>query len=73
MTLTWDQRDDRVVTMAKLLAADAVENAGSGHPGTPISLAAAAYLLYQRHLRFDPQNPAGWGATVSSSRRGTPR
>lgn len=59
MTLTWDQRDDRVVTMAKLLAADAVENAGSGHPGTPISLAAAAYLLYQRHLRFDPQNP-GW-------------
>ncbi len=55
--LYWDERDDRAVAMAKALAADAVENAGSGHPGTPISLAAAAYLLYQRHLRFDPKDP----------------
>ncbi|WP_099333001.1 transketolase [Actinomyces minihominis] len=57
MTLIWDERDDRAVTLAKALAADAVENAGSGHPGTPISLAAAAYLIYQRHLRFDPADP----------------
>lgn len=57
MALQWDERDDQAVKIAKLLAADAVEEAGSGHPGTPISLAAAAYLLYQRHLRFDPQDP----------------
>lgn len=55
--MNWDERDDLAVATAKALAADAVENAGSGHPGTPISLAAAAYLLYQRHLRFDPKDP----------------
>lgn len=54
MTLKWNELDDRAVTLAKALSADAVEQAGSGHPGTPISLAAAAYLVYQRHLRFDP-------------------
>ena len=59
MTLNWDERDDRAVKLAKALAGDAVENAGSGHPGTPISLAAAAYLIYQRHLRFDPRD-AQW-------------
>ncbi|MDN6793615.1 MAG: transketolase [Propionibacterium sp.] len=46
--------DDRAVTTAKVLAADAVEKTGNGHPGTAISLAPAAYLLFQRHLRFDP-------------------
>ncbi len=54
MTLKWDQLDDRAVTTAKLLAGDAVERTGNGHPGTPISLAPAAYLLFQRHLRMDP-------------------
>lgn len=48
--------DDRAVRTARILAADGVELAGSGHPGTPISLAAAAYLLFQRHLKFDPQD-----------------
>jgi transketolase len=38
---------------------DAVENSGSGHPGTAMSLAPAAYLLYQRILRHDPADP-GW-------------
>lgn len=57
MALQWDDRDDKAVKIAKVLAADAVEEAGSGHPGTPISLAAAAYLLYQRHMRFDPKDP----------------
>lgn len=56
MTLQWNSLDDRAVALAKVLAADAVEEAGSGHPGTPISMAAAAYLLYQRHLRFDPND-----------------
>lgn len=57
MGFKWDEHDDQAVKYAKALAADAVENAGSGHPGTPISLAAAAYLIYQRHLRFDPRDP----------------
>jgi transketolase, bacterial and yeast len=56
VALTWDERDDKAVVTAKALAADAVEKAGSGHPGTPISLAAAAYLIYQRYLRFNPQD-----------------
>lgn len=57
MSFKWDEKDQQAVDTAKVLAADAVENAGSGHPGTPISLAAAAYLLYQRFLRFDPSDP----------------
>ncbi len=57
MALQWDELDDKAVITAKVLAADAVEKAGSGHPGTPISMAAAAYVLYQRHLRFDPRDP----------------
>src|SRR4051812_32866948 len=40
---------------------DAVEAAGSGHPGTAMSLAPAAYLLFQRHLRHDPSDPAWVG------------
>lgn len=56
MTLKWDSLDDRAVATAKILAADAVENVGSGHPGTAISLAPAAYLLFQRHLNIDPKD-----------------
>src|SRR5215207_5528639 len=36
---------------------DAVENAGNGHPGTAMSLAPAAYLLFQRFMRHDPADP----------------
>lgn len=61
MTLEWNELDQRAVNMAKVLSGDAVEKAGSGHPGTPISLAAAAYLLYQRHLRFDSQDSTWLG------------
>lgn len=56
MTLKWDELDDRAVKTAKLLAADAVEKVGSGHPGSAISLAPAAYLLYQRHMHIDPKD-----------------
>lgn len=56
MTLKWDELDDRAVKTAKLLAADAVEKVGSGHPGAAISLAPAAYLLYQRHMHIDPND-----------------
>jgi len=41
----------------RLLAADAVEKANSGHPGTPMEAAPIAYLLYMHHLRHNPTNP----------------
>ncbi|EZP29514.1 transketolase [Microbacterium oleivorans] len=52
--LVWDEIDRRAVNTARVLAADAVEKVGNGHPGTAMSLAPAAYLLYQRVLRHDP-------------------
>ncbi len=54
MALEWESIDDLAVKTAKVLAADAVEKVGNGHPGTAISLAPAAYLLYQKVLRHDP-------------------
>ncbi|WP_295821996.1 transketolase [uncultured Microbacterium sp.] len=50
----WDDIDRRAVDTARILAADAVEKVGNGHPGTAMSLAPAAYLLYQRVMRHDP-------------------
>ncbi|OKL49091.1 transketolase [Boudabousia liubingyangii] len=57
MPFAWNERDDRAVTMLKALAADAVEEVGNGHPGTAISLAAVAYVVYRDHLRYDPKDP----------------
>ena len=54
--LQWDELDDRAVDTARVLAADAVEKVGNGHPGTAISLAPAAYLLYQKVMRHDPRD-----------------
>jgi transketolase len=53
-TLDWSATDARAVDLIRVLAMDAVEAAGSGHPGTAMSLAPAAYLLYQRVMRHDP-------------------
>ncbi|WP_269212695.1 transketolase [Schaalia sp. lx-100] len=61
VTFKWNEYDDRAVKTAKVLAADAVEKVGSGHPGTAISLAPAAYVLYQRHLTIDPKDPRWLG------------
>ncbi|MDX6286514.1 MAG: transketolase [Frankiales bacterium] len=55
--LEWTDLDDAVVNVIRGLAMDAVEAAGEGHPGTAMSLAPAAYLLYQRLLRHDPTDP----------------
>ncbi|WP_425424098.1 transketolase [Sanguibacter gelidistatuariae] len=52
----WSELDDRAVKTIKALAADAVEKVGNGHPGTAISLAPAAYLLFQKVLRHDPSD-----------------
>jgi len=49
------------VDLIRVLAMDAVERAGSGHPGTAMSLAPAAYLLYQKILRHDPADPRWQG------------
>ena len=54
MTLEWTDTDARAVDTARVLAADAVEKVGNGHPGTPISLAPVAHLLYQKVMRTDP-------------------
>jgi transketolase len=54
-----DPLDARAVDTIRVLAMDAVEAAGSGHPGTAMSLAPAAYLIYQELLRHDPTDP-GW-------------
>ena len=48
--------DLKAINVSKALAADAVEKAGSGHPGTPISLAGVAYLLYQYEMQCDPSD-----------------
>ncbi|GAB3131638.1 transketolase [Marisediminicola antarctica] len=52
----WDSLDSRAVDTARILAADAVEKAGNGHPGTAMSLAPAAYLLFQKVMRRDPSD-----------------
>lgn len=52
--LRWEEIDKRAVDTARILAADAVEKVGNGHPGTAMSLAPAAYLLYQRVMNHDP-------------------
>lgn len=52
----WTELDTRAVDTARVLAADAVQKCGSGHPGTAMSLAPLAYTLYQRVMRHDPKD-----------------
>ena len=52
--LEWTNVDQRAVDTARILAADAVEKVGSGHPGTAMSLAPVAYLLFQKVMNQDP-------------------
>lgn len=54
---TWSELDERAIKMAKVLSADAVQKAGHGHPGSPVSLAPIAYTLYQRFIKHDPNDP----------------
>lgn len=55
----WTDTDTRAVDTVRVLAADAVQNCGSGHPGTAMSLAPLAYTLYQRVINHDP-NDVKW-------------
>ena len=50
----WTDLDWQAVNTARLLAADAVQKVGNGHPGTAMSLAPAAYQLFQREMRHNP-------------------
>jgi transketolase len=56
--LEWSDVDQRAVDTVRVLAMDAVEKVGNGHPGTAMSLAPAAYLLFQRVMRHDPTDPS---------------
>lgn len=56
-TLNITDLDLQAIATAKALTADAVERAGSGHPGAAISLAGVAHLLYQHEMRLDPTDP----------------
>src|SRR5437763_3860287 len=49
--------DLRCINTIRTLSMDAVQAANSGHPGTPMALAPVAYCLWQRFLRFDPEQP----------------
>ncbi|HEX3785454.1 MAG TPA: transketolase [Pseudonocardiaceae bacterium] len=53
----WTELDKRAVDTVRVLAADAVQKVGNGHPGTAMSLAPTAYSLFQRVLRHDPSDP----------------
>ncbi|MCO1577562.1 transketolase [Crossiella sp. SN42] len=53
----WTELDKRAVDTVRVLAADAVQKVGNGHPGTAMSLAPAAYTLFQRAMRHDPADP----------------
>jgi len=57
VTFAWTDTDRRAVDTLRVLAADAVEKVGNGHPGTAMSLAPAAYLLFQNVMRHDPADP----------------
>ncbi|UGQ43893.1 transketolase [Rhodococcus aetherivorans] len=53
----WTDLDTKAVDTARVLAADAVQKVGNGHPGTAMSLAPVAYTLFQRVMRHDPTDP----------------
>jgi transketolase len=55
--LDWSDLDDRAVDTVRVLAMDAVQKVGNGHPGTAMSLAPAAYLLFQKVMRHNPADP----------------
>ena len=57
----WTDLDVRAVDTVRVLAADAVQKVGNGHPGTAMSLAPVAYLLFQNVMRHDPSDPTWLG------------
>ena len=70
--LEWTELDQRAVDTVRVLAMDAVEKVGNGHPGTAMSLAPAAYLLFQKVMRHNPADPHRAGRDRFDSRPVTP-
>lgn len=70
--LEWTDLDSRAVDTARVLAADAVQKVGNGHPGTAMSLAPAAYTLFQKVMRHDPADPEWTGRDRFVLSPGTP-
>src|SRR6187200_1365837 len=60
-TLDWTETDDKAVDTIRVLAMDSVQKVGNGHPGTAMSLAPAAYLLFQKVMRHNPKDPQWLG------------
>ena len=56
-SLEWTDLDQRAVDTARVLAMDAVQKVGNGHPGTAMALAPVAYTLFQKAMRHNPANP----------------
>ena len=56
-TLTTRSLDELCINTVRTLAMDAVQQADSGHPGTPMALAPLAYVLFTRHMRHNPADP----------------
>lgn len=59
--LEWTELDQQATDTARILAADAVEKVGNGHPGTAISIAPLAHTLFQKVMRHDPSDPQWLG------------
>ncbi len=59
--LDWTDVDRLAVDTARVLAMDSVQKVGNGHPGTAMSLAPVAYLLFQKRMRHNPADPAWAG------------
>lgn len=53
-----DSLQEKAINTIRFLSADGVQNANSGHPGLPMGAAAVAYILWMKHLRFNPKNPS---------------
>ena len=57
MVSTWSELDDAAVKVSRVLAMDAVQKVGNGHPGTAMALAPVAYTLFQKIMVHDPSHP----------------
>ena len=65
--LEWTDLDRRAVDTCRVLAMDAVQKVGNGHPGTAMALAPVAYTLFQKKMRHNPADPAWPAGTLSCS------
>ena len=65
--------DQLCINTIRTLSIDAVQAANSGHPGTPMAMAPVAYALWQRFLRFDPEDPIWPNRDRFVLSAGTPR